>query len=296
MIEAELLSLYIRAFEELDIPIIIKYNSRNLMNGLILESGIEETLLSRVTTVIDKKEKLTKEDFELSLIEVGLNSFQVEYLLRTFNLSLKELNDIYGNTFNENIQKGLEEINNLSNYIDKLGIMDSTELSLSLVRGQNYYTGNVFEVYDKLGKITSSIGGGRYDKMITDFIGDGEVFPAVGISFGLSVIYEILKTREEFKNNSNVDLYIIPMNTNVEALSLANKLRKMGVKVDLVMKTQKLKKNLDYANKGMIPYVIILGENEINDNKLLVKDMFKGTSYPVNLDNIEGIYDIIKMK
>lgn len=171
------------------------------------------------------------------------------------------------------------------------------QLSLSLARGQNYYTGNVFEVYDKEGIINSSIGGGgRYDKMITNFIDDGDAYPAVGISFGLSVIYEILKSREIFQNKVNVDLYIIPMGTNVETLLLANKIRREGVNVDIAMNDKKLKKNLDYANKTMIPYVIILGENEINDNKVVVKDMFKKEYSEVNLDNIEGICDIIITK
>lgn len=294
IIEAELLTLYVRAFDELNIPIIIKYNNRNLMNGLILESGIDESLLSKVTTIIDKKEKLNEDVFKDELRNIGLIDKQIEFLFKTFNLTLKELNTNYGNTENIILKKGIEEINNLSKYIEELGLTDSTCLTLSLARGQNYYTGNVFEVYDKEERIQSSIGGGgRYDKMITNFINDGYKYPAVGISFGLSSIYELLKTREEFQSNANVDLYIIPMNTNTQSLKLANSLRSMGLKVDIAMNDKKLKKNLDYANKMMISYVIVLGENEINDNKVIVKNMFSKGSYEVNLDNIEGVYDII---
>lgn len=297
MIEAELLTLYIRAFEELDIPIVIKYNSRNLMNGLILECGIDEYSISKVITVIDKLEKLSEEDFKDTLNNLGLSTKQIDCLLETFNLSLEELNDIYGDTNNNILRKGLEEVNNLNSYIENLGISSFTQLCLSLVRGQNYYTGNVFEVYDKEGIVSSSIGGGgRYDKMVTNFINDGKSYPAVGISFGLSVIYEILKRREMFQNSSNVDLYIIPMGTNMEALKLANRIRKMRIKVDIAMNDKKLKKNLDYANKSKIPYVIILGENEINDNKVLVKDMFNKCSYLVRLDNIETLCDIMSIK
>lgn len=129
--------------------------------------------------------------------------------------------------------------------------------------------------------------------MITNFINDGNEYPAVGISFGLSSIYEILKTREEFMSNANVDFYIIPMNTSVESLKLANSLRSMGLKVDIAYCDKKLKKNLDYANRMMIPYVIILGENEIISREIIVKDMFKKCSYLVHLDNITDICGII---
>lgn len=122
MIEAELLTLYVRAFAELDIPIIIKYNSRNLMNGLILECGIDECLLSKVTTAVDKKEKLSEEDFKSTLSDLGLTIKQIECLLKIFNLSLDELNEIYKDTDNIILRKGLEEINGLKYYIDSLGI------------------------------------------------------------------------------------------------------------------------------------------------------------------------------
>lgn len=160
--------------------------------------------------------------------------------------------------------------------------------------GQNYYTGNVFEVYEKHGKITCSIGaGGRYDKMITNFIDDGNEYPTVGISFGLSSIYELLKDRKIFNNKSNIDIYIIPIGTNIESLKLANKLRNLGYKVDIQMQDKKIKKSLDYANRENIPYTIILGEYELSNNKIVIKNMFNGDNIELLLNNLDNIKQII---
>ncbi|MBP3920976.1 MAG: ATP phosphoribosyltransferase regulatory subunit [Bacilli bacterium] len=223
LIEAELLSLFVKAFNKLNIDIVIKYNSRNLMNGLILESGIDSKLLQNVTTIIDKKDKLTKLEFEDKLIKIGLTKIQIDNIVNYFNLSLEDLNNIFVNTSNEKIKIGLEELNNLEKYLKGINISSVCSFSSSLARGQNYYTGNVFEVYDKNGIINGSIGaGGRYDKMITDFINDGNEYPTVGISFGLSAIYELLKDNTMFNYKSGTDIYIIPMDTEIESLTIAN--------------------------------------------------------------------------
>ena len=294
LIEAELLSLFVKAFNKLNIDIIIKYNSRNLMTGLILESGIDSVLIQNVTTIIDKKDKLTKPEFEDKLIEIGLTKSQIDNIVNYFDLSLEELNIMFANTSNEKIKIGLEELNNLEKDLKGINICSVCDFSSSLARGQNYYTGNVFEVYDRNGDINGSIGaGGRYDKMITEFINDGNEYPTVGISFGLSAIYELLKENTMFNDKSNTDIYIIPMDTEVESLMLANNLRDLDYNVEIEMKTKKLKKSLDYANKEKIPYVIILGENEIKNNAIIVKDMFNNNSIELKLDNLEKIKEYI---
>ena len=289
-IEAELMSLYVRAFEELNIDIVIKYNSRNLMTGLILESGVDEDLVQIVTTVIDKKDKLSESEYIDKLFEVGLNSNQVDNIVKYFNMDLETLISKFLNSKNDRIRLGIEELNNLSKYLKGINIDSICEFSSSLARGQNYYTGNVFEVYDKLGRITSSIGaGGRYDNMIKEFINDGEEYPTVGISFGLSCIYEILKNSDLFNDKSDTDIYIIPLNTKIECLNIANRFRKIGYKVDIEMQNKKIKKSLDYANKEKIPYVIIVGEDEINNNIICIKDMFNNKNIEIDYNEIENI-------
>lgn len=295
MIEAELLSLYISAFKKLEIPVIIKYNSRKLMSGLIEECGVEKEDISATITIIDKIEKISREEITEELMKKSLNEEQVSNLLNYFTLPLTKLNEIFKDTTNILIKEGLEELNELENYLKFLKIDNLCIFTSSLARGQDYYTGNVFEVYETSGKITSSIGGGgRYDKMITDFIQDGTEYPAVGISFGLTVIYELLKDRVEFNDISEIDVYIIPLNTNEYSLKLAEDLRSLGLKVDIEMTSRKMKKSLDYCNKESIPYVIILGEDEIKNNTCQVKDMFNKNTYEISLDNPESILTFIK--
>lgn len=295
MIEAELMTLFTTAFQKMNIEIIIKYNSRNLTTGLILECGVPEDQISVVTTIIDKIEKISEEEFKNNLLELNLNEDQIKFLKECFSLSLKGLNEKFENTINDKINIGLKELNELTNYLEQLGIASLCEFTPSLARGQNYYTGNVFEVYEKNYKLTGSIGGGgRYDKMITNFINDGEEYPAVGISFGLSSIYELLKNKELSQNKSSIDIYIIPMDTNSESLKLANDLRNLNYKVEIEMQKRKLKKSLDYANRENIPYVIILGEAEILEEKFKLKDMFNGNEIAIDFSNLQQIKDIIK--
>lgn len=289
MIEAELLSLYVKAFNKLNIDIIIKYNSRKLMKGLILECNIDELLVSKVITILDKLEKLPKEEIINMLLDIDINSDKINKLLDYFNLPLDELNNI--NTTNEILLQGLNEINSLNEYIKYLELDKYCVFTPTLARGQDYYTGNVFEVYEKNYKLTSSIGGGgRYDNMITEFINDGNSYPAVGISFGLTSLYELLK---DTYISDNIDIYLIPLNTNKECLKLGNKLRDLGYKIDIEMNNRKLKKSLDYCNKELIPYVIILGEDEVNNNKFKLKDMKLGKEYIIDMIYIEDIKEII---
>lgn len=296
LIEAELLTMYKRAFEKLEIEIIIEYNSRNLLTGIILESGIDKYLVSKVTTIIDKIKKITKVEFINLLKELNLNDKNINNLIENLDLTLEDLNNKYKNTTNQTLQKGLTEVTNLSNYIKILELDNICKFNLSLSRGQNYYTGNVFEVYEKNRKITGSIAaGGRYDKMITNFINDGNEYPAVGISFGLSSIYELVKERETL-NFADIDIYIIPIENKIYSINIANKIRSLGIRVEVDYTNNKLKKSLDYANKMKIPYVIIIGEDEINNGKIILKDMINRENYTIKIDNISDIKKYIKYK
>ena len=284
-IEAELMTLYIDAFEKMNIDVVIKYNNRKLMTGLILESGVNEELVPEVTTILDKKEKVTIEELNKMLKEIGLNNDEISDINRFFNMNINELTKIKTN--NSVLLEGFEEIKIFNNYLVKLGIDNKCEFSIGLARGQNYYTGTVFEVFDKSNTVTSSIGaGGRYDNIIGNFINDGNNYPAVGISFGLSSIFEILKDRDMF-NETDIDILIIPLNTEIESLKLANSLRNKDFKVDIEMNNRKLKKSMEYANKEGIPYVIVLGEDEIKSGNIMVKDMLTGKK--ISIDNIKKI-------
>ena len=292
-IEAELLSLFVKGFKKLNIDVIIKYNSRKLMTGLILESGINEELVPNVTTILDKMDKYSTDEINNFLKELDLNDTQISNINNYFQMNLSSLKEMFKDTTNENIKLGLEEVDNLNNYLKGIGIEDYTEFSIGLARGQNYYTGNVFEVYEKTGRLKCAIGsGGRYDTIIGNFIDDGNKYPAVGISFGLTSLYELLKDSEIFKEKSQMVFYIIPMNTEIESLKLANEIRNLGYNVEIEMNNRKFKKSMDYANKEKIPYVIVLGEDEVSKKSFNIKNMFSGEQREITFDDLTKINEI----
>lgn len=287
MVEAELIAIFIEGYTKLGIEINIKYNNRKLMNGIIELCDINKEYISQVITVIDKIDKLTKEEIEIELKNIGLTNNQINKLITYLSYDFETIKiNLYDNSknINQNLKEGIEELSELNNYIKELQLTNYVSFSSKLARGQEYYTGTVFEVYAKNEEITSSIGGGgRYDKIIGDFIDDGKIYPAVGISFGLDVIFEILK--KKMINKSNIDVFIIPFSNNIEALKMATSLRSNGFKVDIDMCNCKLKKSLNYANNANIPLVIIIGEEELKNNKVVIKDMINNNQFIVDIDD-----------
>ena len=286
LIEAELMSLYIEGYKALDIEVTLKYNNRKIMQGMIEECGIESEKVSDVITVIDKFDKLSDQEIKIEFTNIGLGSDTISKLLEVFKLDFKGIKLKYGNSDNVNLIEGIEEIDELNTYIDKLGLRDVSTFSAVLARGQSYYTGVVFEVYEKNGIISSAIGGGgRYDNLITDFINDGNKYPAVGVSFGLDVIYTIIKDREEFKKKSLIDLYIIPLDTELESLRIANKLREMGYNIEIDSSKRKIGKAINFADKSNIENVLILGSDEVLNKEFSIKNIVTKELIKVKYDD-----------
>ena len=216
-------------------------------------------------------------------MNIGLKKEQIDSLIKYLNMDFIQIKKEFSNIQNTELINGIKEISELNEYIKEMDLSEYVQFSATLARGQEYYTGTIFEVYQKNGEIKSSIGGGgRYDNMIGNFIGNGREYPAVGISFGLDVIFEILKSNTELSKN-NTELYIIPMQNKVQALKIANILRKQNINVDIEMNETKLRKSMEYANKEKIPYVVILGEDELKQGKVLLKDMENGEQQEVDI-------------
>lgn len=286
MVEAEMISIFADGYKELGIDVVIKYNNRKIMSGMIEISGIAKESISNTITIIDKLEKISKEEAKQEFLNIGLKEKQIRILMELLNMNLDEITIKFKDTTNKNLAEGLQEINELNKYIKELKLEEKVEFVSTLARGQEYYTGVVFEVYTKNKIIPSSIGGGgRYDNMIGDFIDDGKKYPAVGISFGLDTIFEILKNRELPKVKKNI--YIIPMNNNIYAMKIAKKLRKNDVNVEIEMNNKKLRKSLNYANSKKFSWVIIIGEEELQENKITLKNMQSGEQLKVEIDKIE---------
>lgn len=288
-IEAEMLMMTIECYKKLRIDVYVEINNRKLLEGLIISVGIDRDITSNVILSVDKLAKIGVDGVKEELKELNIEEEKLDKLFELFKCNIEELDET--NINNESFIEGMSEIKELFTYIKELHLEDNAIFTPYLARGLEIYTGTVWEVFDKQKRLTCAIGGGgRYDKIITNFIDDGNSYPAVGISFGLVPICELL---EDYMVSS-YDLLIIPLDTNVESLKLAGKLRSNDIKVIIEMNKRKVKKALESADKNKIPYVIVLGENEIKTREIEIKDMNNSTNIKVNIDDIDKIVNIIK--
>ena len=272
VIEAEQMQMVVDIFTKLGIDINIKWNNRKLMSVIIEDSNISKDKVEEVIGIIDKIEKISRQDFIKELSKIEIDEETANKLLDNFNKSLTDYIKTYENDERVVASEAIQEIKKLSSYIEKLNLSDNTTFTPTLARGLSIYTSTVFEFFDKKERLTCSLGGGgRYDKIITDFIDDGNIYPAVGLSFGLEPIYTIIK--DEMSSDNLIDVYIIPMGTEVESLMLARNLRQNNINVIVEMNNRKLKKCFEYASKENIKYVIVVGSDEIQENMYTIKDM-----------------------
>ena len=242
-----------------------------MLNAILEQAGIskgkEEAIIS-----IDKLNKIGIEGVSTELKERGYTKKQIEVL---FSL-IKEGITLASLEKKVDDKEGYEELEKVFSYLKQMGVT-SAVFDVSLARGLAYYTGTVFEVFLKQGKVKSSLaGGGRYDEMIGTFMGGGRVVPAMGISFGIVPILETLKINKELIRKTPTKLYVIPINSTMESLGIVQELRNSGVSTDLAIK-KGVSKNLQYADALGIPYVAIVGENELKQGKLLLRNMQDGS-------------------
>ena len=281
--EIEQILLVLNVFEKLGINIIVKWNNRKLMSSLIKYIGIDEEKIDLVIGAIDKLEKLTKNELIEEFKKINIEPETVEKLLDIFTKDIPYYESL--NIDTDLFKEAISEIKELNDNLIKLNIQNKTKFSPTLARGLSIYTGTVFEFYDQDKRLTSSLGGGgRYNKIITDFISDGNTYPAVGLSFGLEPIYTILK--EEYSKENLINVYIVPMDTEIECIKLADNLRRNNINVLGELNKRKVKKCFEYANKENIKYVIVVGSNEIERNTYTIKDMQDGTQYNMNEEEL----------
>ncbi|WP_166462394.1 histidine--tRNA ligase [Psychrobacillus vulpis] len=279
MAEAELMQMALSVFSQLNLPIIIQYNNRKLLQGLLESLGIQQYLMSNVILIIDKLEKIGILGVKEELIEKKINEESIEKVINLLKETVgKDINyfDQFA-TKNELISKGMEELKELTEYLTYLNINKQCIFNPFLARGLEIYTGTIYEMFLQDGSISSSIGsGGRYDNAISGLLGTDETYSTVGISFGLDVIYAAVELNNMINYSSQLDFYIIPFQFRKEALLVATQLRTMGFKVEIEMKIKKMNKALVRANKEGVKQVIFIGENEVANNKIKIKDMESG--------------------
>lgn len=278
--EAELMMMCLSAFEKLQLPVVIQYNNRKLLTGMLEMLQTPKNQLNRVVLTIDKLEKIGVQGVIDELKEQGLSTQNIE-AIQTFLQASNNRTYNYFEPFtkdNKQVQQGLAELQQLEEFLSYIGIQEQCTFNPFLARGLEIYTGTIYEIFLQNGVIQSSIGsGGRYDNAIGGLLGSAETFSTVGISFGLDVIYSALELmNQSFSKNVDVDVYIIPIGTLKESLFLATELRKQGMKVELEMSNKKLTKAMNKANKEGYPYVIIVGEQEVKEGRYKKKNMLTG--------------------
>lgn len=287
--EAELILLALDVFKELNLDAYIEVNNRKVLFGILDYCEIPRELRDSVIISIDKIKKQGFESVKKELLEKGLTNKSIKKIEEVFQV--KGTNQEIINTVRNILtsELGLEGINELDELFSYMGFVPQGKIAinLSLARGLTYYTGIVFEGFLKNSKITSSIcGGGRYDNLIGLYAENARDYPAVGISFGLEPITDALKILNLEQKKTVTQLYIIPIKTFKESLVISTKIRELGLNVDIDLMERGVSKNLDYANSLKIPFVALIGENELKENKIKLKNMHTGKEELIDLEDV----------
>ena len=249
--------------------------------------------------LVDKLDKMSKEDLAKEFADLGFDGEKFARLYETFSMTYDEIKDKYKDSQIEILQEGFKELDELHALTANTDANESMVFKAFLARGIDIYTSTVWEIFLKDRNVNghefnvSLGGGGRYDKIIGTFIEDGNEYPAIGMSFGLDVIYEVLNAKAEGKTDPFVDLFIIPMDTEVPSFILAENLRKCGLRVEIEKNNRRVKKSMNYANKEGIPFVTVIGANEIEKGQIYIKQMSTGVEMIKDIDDYEGIYNFI---
>lgn len=260
----------------------IKINNRKILNGLYESIGQKENSVE-IMRIIDKIEKIGEERVKDELRELELTDESIKQIIDfikidgTTDEKLQKLKAL--GIENEVYEKGVEELEQVVKYIRQFKIPENNfTVDLTIARGLDYYTGTVYETflndYRELGSICS---GGRYENLAENYT--DKKLPGVGISIGLTRLFYKLNELNIIKadKKSISDIIIIPMTENLEVpLELATELRNIGINTEVYLNNKKLKAKMKYANKLEIPYVIVIGDDEIQSGKIKVKNMQTG--------------------
>ena len=298
--DAEIPSIIYSLFTSLGIKdFVIRINNRKILNGLYEILGLSETA-PEIMRTIDKIDKIGQENVRSELIELGIDDNVVDELLDTLLFRGSNTETIENlkkyTSKNETFNTGIDELQTVVNYISSFGVPDDYyTIDLSIARGLDYYTGTVYETFirnhPEYGSVCS---GGRYDNLAGYYT--KKALPGVGISIGLTRLFYVLSENnflnESFENP--VDVLVVPMTDDVSyAVKVATKLRENDIPTQLYLEGGKFKKKLSYGDKLSIPFCIILGTDEIESNKVTLKDMTSGEQIT---DSIECVIDAIKSK
>ncbi len=289
--ELELVQMIDMVFGKLGINVCVKINNRKVLAGIAELIGAPDKLVD-ITVAIDKLDKIGLDNVRAELAERGLSASQIQALDPVFSLSgaaadkIQQLKALFANV--EVGMKGAEELEELFGYIAAAGLKCEVELDLTLARGLNYYTGAIFEVKAKDVTIGSICGGGRYDNL-TGIFGMPDV-SGVGISFGADRIYDVLTELDAFPADLSQSAQLLFINfgpaEQAACIRVAARLRAEGVATLIYPEAAKMKKQMDFANRKQIPFVAFIGENEMRDGTVTLKNMTDGSQATMTVDEM----------
>jgi len=279
--EFELIQIIDEVFEALELKVVIKLNNRKVLAGIAEVIGAPERMTD-ITVAIDKMEKIGQEGVMAELEQKGLSSETIAKLdpvLKMKGSTLEKLTFLEGFLeASETGNEGLGEIRCLMDYLETDPVSADIEFDLTLARGLNYYTGSILEVKSAEVAIGSVCGGGRYDDLTGIFGLEG--VSGVGISFGADRIYDVLLQLDRFPKRAVQDTTLLFVNFGEaevkHIIPILGRLRKSGISSELYPDQAKMKKQMTYANMREIPFVALVGEQEIKDGLLTLKEMETG--------------------
>jgi histidyl-tRNA synthetase len=295
--EVELIQLYDAIFTQLKLEACtIKINNRKILAGIAQVIGAEDKLID-FTVTLDKLDKIGIEKVKEEMFEKGIEQQAITLLMPVFSLSgsyaqkIDIMRELLKNS--EIGLKGIEELETINHFIQKQPLKSAVlDLDITLARGLNYYTGCIFEVAAPAGVHMGSIGGGgRYDDL-TGIFGLNDV-SGVGISFGLDRIYLVMEQLNLFPQTVRAGVEVLFVNFgSIEAQYVAgwvSRFRESGIKTELYPDDAKMKKQMTYADRNAIPYVILVGENEIESGLWNFKNMINGEQSNLTPEEIISI-------
>ena len=293
--EVELIEIVERVFRALGIRVALKLNNRKILYGIAETIGHADKMTD-ITVAIDKLEKIGLDNVKAELLERGLEQSAIEKLQPILELSgdnrqkLDALRRAIGAS--ESGMKGVEEMEIVFGHVERAGLGLEVELDLSLARGLNYYTGAIFEVKALDYAIGSICGGGRYDDL-TGIFGMPNM-SGVGISFGADRIYDVMTGLDLFPEEVNSSTRVLFVNLGAEeeaaSLPLLREVRDAGVAAEIYPEAGKMKKQMEYANRRAIPYVVIVGSQEIEARSATVKNMQTGEQQQVGFADLKQYF------
>ena len=303
--ELELVQIVDRVFTLLDVNVCVKINNRKVLTGMAEICGFPDKVVD-ITVAIDKIDKIGIDAVEAEMAEKGLTPEAISVIrpILTMSGSTSEkialMRDLMGGKSASGIiseagLKGLDELEELFGFIEAAGVRCDVEIDLSLARGLNYYTGAIFEVKAKDFAIGSICGGGRYDNL-TGIFGLPNM-SGVGISFGADRIYDVLKGLDKFPSEVTSTTKLLFANMGTDELKylipVVKSLREAGVACEIYPEQSKLKKQFDYADKKAIPFLSIVGGNEVAEGIINIKNLSSGEQKSFAKDDVASILDFI---